>query len=304
MTMKGKLNIFLLKTLLYALPVCIGFEIIFRLGFYPLITNSILFDYKMIQVQKQHREAIRIMAIGSSCGLHDLNSPVMVRNFGPSYYNFSSWGLQLSDMRQLLPQLVDRYRPEYLILCSSPWDFRIPPNETYRNYTSMPPFIRDHFPEFFYFKQFSSIHQLVFRKWESYLPPIDRWGGTPLTVPKERIHRDEWDKYFLFPTMSTPGGYNDLDTLSAWLQDRKIPLVFAEMPVNLAFDNAPEARLLLAEHIRKCRSIVTAHRGIFLNYHDPASFPDSLFFDQTHLQAAGGEIMTNKLAADLKGMIK
>jgi hypothetical protein len=301
--MKSTLNIFLLKTLLYALPICVGFEILFRLGFYPVTTNSILFDQKMIQVQQQHLRHVKILAIGSSCGLHDLSSPVIVRNFDAPYYNFCSWGLQVSDMRRLLPDLVNHYRPEYVILCSSPWDFRIPPNETYRNYTSMPSVLRDHFPEVFYFRPFTSIHQLVFRKWERRLPALDRWGGAPLTISREDIHRDSWDKAFLFPTMSTPGGYNDLDSLCAWLQDRKIALIFAEMPVNLVYDNAPEARQLLAEHLSTCRRIVTSRGGHFLNYHDPAVFPDSLFFDQTHLQAAGGEIMTQRLVTDLKKII-
>lgn len=298
--MKAKLNLFLLKTLLIVLPIGILFEVFFCLGFYPLITNSSLFDYKMIEVQKQHLKAIKIMAAGSSCGLHDLSSTVMVRDFEGSFYNFSSWGLQVSDQRRLLPPLVERYHPEVVLLCSSPWDFRIPPNDTYDNYTSMPPFIRDHFPELFYFRPYSSIHQLLLRKWTGFHPLLDHWGGAPLVVPRERIDKDAWDKSFLFPTLSTPGAYNDLDSLGAWLQDRKIRLIFAEMPINLAFDNAPEAQQLLAEHIEECRRIVTAHGGYFFNYHDPARFPDSLFFDQTHLQAAGGEIMTRELVTDLK----
>jgi len=301
--MKRELTIFLLKCLLFALPIGIGFEALFRLGFYPLISNSLLFDYKMVQVQKEHLREVKWLAIGSSCGLHDLSSKVMVKDLGLSYYNFSSWGLQIADMRVLLPDMVRQYRPEYVLICSSPWDFRIPPNDTYRNYTSMPAFFRTHLPELFYFRPYSSIHRLFYRKWENYRPYIDPWGGAPLTIPKDRVRRDLWDKAFLFPTLSTPGAYQDLDTLSAWLQERKIHLIFAEMPVNLAFDNAPEATLLLEQHMDKCRAIVTTHGGIFLNYHDPAIFADSLFFDQTHLQAAGGERMTTKLVADLKKII-
>ncbi|HXB09767.1 MAG TPA: hypothetical protein VNW04_21735 [Puia sp.] len=302
--MKNKLTVFLLKVLLYALPVVIGFEALFRLGFYPQITNSLLFDYKMIQVQKKHLGKVKVFAIGSSCGLYDLSSSLMARNFDDSFYNFSSWNLQVSDIRLLLPTLVGRYRPEYVLLCSSPSDFRLPPNQTYENYASMPSFIRDHFPEAFYLKPFTSVHQLFYRKWKSYRPPMDPWGGAPQTVPKERIHRELWDEYFLFPTLSTAEAYNDLDTLSAWLREKRIPLIFAEMPINLYYQNAPEARQLLAEHLEKCRAIVTSHGGIFLNYHDPSIFPDSLFFDQTHLQAAGGRLMTTLLLTDLDSIIK
>ena len=42
----------------------------------------------------------------------------------------------------------------------------------------------DHFPEAFYFRTFSSIHQLFYRKLENYRPGIDYWGGSPVTIPK------------------------------------------------------------------------------------------------------------------------
>ena len=299
--MKGKLNIFLGKTLLYAIPVCLLFEALFRFGFYPVVSNSSLFDYKMTEVQKQHLGTVKVLAIGSSCGLYDLNSPLIVKDLSPSYYNFCSWGLQVSDIQLLLPQLVDRYKPKYVILCSSPWDFKGPPNETYGNYTSMPSFFRDHLPELFYFRPFSSIHQLAFRKWQGYHPPVDHWGGSPSSVPRDKA---AWDKYYLFPTTYTPGAYAGLDSLCSWLQDQKIALIFAEMPFNLVYDNAPEARQLLAEHIEKCRAIVTARGGYFFNYHDPETFPDSTFLDQTHLEAASAVIMTQKLTTDLKKIIK
>jgi hypothetical protein len=302
--MKSKLNIFVWKVLLFVLPIVLGFEVLFRLGFYPIITNSMLFDHKMIKASKDHIREVKLLAMGSSCALYDLRSEVMVRNFDLPYYNFSSWGLQIPDMRLLLTDLVGQYRPEYVIICSSPWDFMKPPNDTYRNYTAMPPFVRNHFPEAFYFKSFASIHALIYRKWESYRPAIDRWGGMPMNIPEKDIRRERWDKDFLFPTPYSEDAYKELDTLSAWLQDRKVRLIFAEMPINVVFDNAAEAGRLIAAHIEKCRSIVTAHGGVYLNYHEPAVFADSLFFDQTHLQVAGAEIMTRELAADLKGIIK
>jgi hypothetical protein len=301
---KHNLNAFLLRCLLFALPVLLGFEVLFRLGFYPVVTNSLLFDDKMIRVQKQHIRAVKLLAIGSSSCLYDLSSRLMVQNFHLPYYNFSSWELQISDMRLLLAEMIKEYRPQYVLICSSPRDFRFAPNPMYQNYTDMPPLIRENFPELFYAKPYTSIHQVFFRKLKSYHQPIDAWGGALITMPKKNIHRETWDKYFPFPTAWTAGGYKDLDTLSAWLHDRNIQLIFAEMPLNMVFDNASEANRLLAAFQEKCRSMVTAHGGVYLNYHNPAIFADSLFFDQTHLQAAGAEVMTNQLVADLKKIIK
>jgi len=302
--MKTRLIIFLLKALLFLLPVLLGFEVLFRLGFYPIMTNSILFDHKMIQVGKDGIREVKLMAMGSSCALYDLSSEVMVRHFDLPYYNFSSWGLQVPDMRLLLTALVQQYRPEAVIICSSPWDFMKPPNDSYRNYTSMPSFVRNHLPEAFYFRPFSSIHALFYRKWEGYPASIDHWGGMPKNIPEKEIHRQQWDKNFLFPTPCTEDAYEALDTLGAWLQDQQVRLIFAEAPLNMVFDNAAEAGPLLAAHIERCRSIVTKHGGVYLNYHDPARFPDSLFFDQTHLQAPGAAILTEQLAADLSRIIK
>jgi hypothetical protein len=302
--MKSKLNIFLWKILLFVLPVLLCFEVLFRLGIYPIMTSSGFFDQKMMEVNKDRIREVKLMAMGSSCTLYDLSSAGMVRNFDLPYYNFSSWGLQISDTRLLLTDLVRQYRPEYVIICSSPWDFMTPPNDTYRNYTSMPPLVRDHFPEVFYFRPFSSIHTLFYRKWESYQPVLDHWGGMPMKIPKKDIHRERWIKNFRFPTSYTEDAYKQLDTLSAWLRDQKVQLIFAEVPLNMVFDNAREAGPLLAAHIEKCRSIVTARGGVYLDYDDPARFPDSLFFDQTHLQAPGAAILTSELAADLKAIIK
>lgn len=302
--MRTAITKFLLKCLLYILPIGIGFEALFRLGYHPLVTSSFFFDYKTDQLRQEHPDSLRWIAIGSSCGLFDLNSAVLTNKLDPSFYNFSSYGLQLTDIGLLLPDMVDHYRPQYVILCSSPFDFMTPPNKTYGNYTSMPFLIRDHFPEVYYFRPFNSIHTVLFRKLETHHPPVDHWGGVAMTFPTDRIHKKDWTPLFTFPTAETPAAYKALDTLAAWLHNRRIPLIFAEMPVNLVFDNASQASTLVAQHIGKCRSIVTAHGGILLNYQDPAIFPDSLFFDQTHLQAAGGEILTKKLVADLKKIIK
>jgi hypothetical protein len=301
---KGPLNRFLFRILIFILPLVAGFEILFRMGIYPVITNSVLFDYKMTLLQKKHLRDVRLMAVGSSSGLHALSSSVMVRNFGSSFYNFSSWGMQVSDLRSLIVDMVSQYRPEFVIFCSCPADFRKPPNDTYENYTSMPPFIRNNLPEMFYFKPFASVHRLFYRKWEQPQPHIDEWGGNPETHSKESIHQERWNINFLFPTQATPDAYNALDTLSTWLHDRNIPLIFVEIPVNLGSHKTRENRRLLEQHIEKCQSIVTLRGGIFLNYCDPAVFSDSLFFDQTHLQAAGADLLTTKLAAQLKKIIK
>src|SRR5580700_5094592 len=132
--MKKSINRFLLKILLFVIPVLFFFEILFRLGFAPIITNSTLFDVKMLAVQKHHIKNIKLLAMGSSITLYELNSDSIVQNFNLPYYNFASWGLQIADMNRLLTNLVTTNQPKYVIICSSFPDFISPPNNSYLNY--------------------------------------------------------------------------------------------------------------------------------------------------------------------------
>src|ERR1700761_9368043 len=97
--MKSKMKSFVYKILLFIVPVLAFFEILFRLGCYPIITNSTLFDLKMMAAQKHHLKNVKLMSIGASVALYQLNSKLIVQNLTPSYYNFASWGLQISDTR-------------------------------------------------------------------------------------------------------------------------------------------------------------------------------------------------------------
>jgi len=62
--MKNPKNRFLLKVLLFVLPVLVFFEVLFRLGFAPIVTNSTLFDIKMLTVQKRHAKNIKLLSMG------------------------------------------------------------------------------------------------------------------------------------------------------------------------------------------------------------------------------------------------
>jgi hypothetical protein len=301
--MKNNLTIFLYKTLFFILPVFILFEILFRTGFYPIITNSSLFDYKMFEVQKQHLKKVELLSIGSSIGLYDVNSGVIVQNFKRSYYNFSSWGLTMADMNVMLKSFVKDYRPETVLICSSLGDFMSAPNDSYLNYLNTSSCIRNNFPEYFYCKNYSSIHQIIFRKYNAYRLAFDPWGGASLTIDPKDINRDKWNEHFLFPTDYTQSQYMSLDSLSAFLREQKIRFIFAQAPIKASYANTASARQKIEAHFDRCKSIVEGRGGVYLNYYDTATFTDRLFFDQSHLQAGGGVILTRKMVADLKTIV-
>ena len=298
------MKIFLYKIVLFVVPVLVLFEILFRLGFSPIVTNSMLFDFKMLEARKHHVKNVKLLSVGSSIGLYELNSGVIVKNLKMPYYNFASWGMTIADMRVLLNSLVKEYKPKYVIICSSLGDFMTTPNDSYLNYVSTNSYIRNNFPEFFYFKNYNSIHQLFIRKYEAYHLDFDKWGGASLTIKQKDINRDKWNEHFIFPTAYTQGQYKELDTLGAFLKEQNIGFIFVQAPIKASYTNTPLAEQIVKLHFDKCKSIVGNQGGIYLNYYNTTVFTDSLFFDQSHLQAEGSVILTQEIVADLKTIIK
>ncbi len=302
--MKKPINRFLLKLLLFIMPVLVFFEVLFRLGFAPIVTDSTLFDLKMLAVQKHQVKNIKLLAMGSSITLYELNSDSMVQNFKLPYYNFASWGLQMADMNRLLNSLVKTNQPKYVVICSSFPDFVSPPNNSYLNYINANSFIKDDFPELFYFKNYNSIHQVIRRKFNTYPLSLDNWGGASLSVKLRNVNSEKWNEHDIFPTKYTQANYKALDSLSAFLNEQKIKLIFVQVPIKKSYTNTDRSKQLILAHFDSCKSIVEGKGGIYLNYYNPTIFTDSLFIDQYHLQQAGSTILTSEIVADLKKIIK
>jgi len=299
--MKNPKNRFLLKVLLFVLPVLVFFEVLFRLGFAPIVTNSTLFDIKMLTVQKRHAKNIKLLSMGSSMNLYELDSKIMAQNFNIPYYNFASWNLQIADMKRLLTDLVKTNNPKYVIICSSFPDFISPPSNSYLGYINAGNFIKNDLPELFYFKNYHSIHQIVWRKFHTYPLVIDDWGGASLSA--KNINKDKWDEHDIFPTKYTRENYEALDLITAFLNEQNIKFIFVQVPIKKSYTNTDKSKQIIQSHFDKCKSIVEGNNGIYLNYHNTSIFTDSLFIDQYHLQAAGAVILTKEIVADLKKVI-
>jgi hypothetical protein len=302
--MTKQVNKFIIKTLLFVLPVLILFETMFRLGFGPVVTNSELFDAKMQHIKQQHVGDVKLMSIGSSITLYELKSDLITQAFNMPYYNFASWGIQVSDMRTMLTDYVNEHHPKYVIMCASIGEFRGPPNESYLNYFNTPPFIRNNIPEFFYQKNYNSIHQVIRRKYFEYPINFDQWGGASLTVKPKDTTRNMPDTRDTFPTRYTQANYNALDSIAAFLEAKGIKFIFAQAPVKRSYANTQYYRLCLQAHFDKCKLIVEQHKGIYLNYYNTVIFTDSLFVDRYHLQDAGSRLFTKEVIGDLKRTIR
>jgi hypothetical protein len=299
--MKNPINKFTLKVLLFVLPVLVFFEVLFRLGFAPIVTNSTLFDIKMLAVQKHHIKNIKLLSMGSSMNLYELDSKIMTQNFKIPYYNFASWNLQITDMKRLLTDLVKTNSPKYVIICSSFPDFISPPSDSYLGYINASNFIKNDLPELFYFKNYHSIHQIVWRKFYTYPLVIDDWGGASLIT--KNINKDKWDEHDIFPTKYTRENYEALDSITAFLNEQNIKFIFAQVPIKKSYTNTDKSKQIIQSHFDKCKSIVEGNNGIYLNYYNTSIFTDSLFIDQYHLRSAGAVILTREIVSDLKKVI-
>jgi hypothetical protein len=294
----------LLKLLAMIASVVLLFELLYRLGIYPVLTTSQTFDYKIMAAQRYPIGELKVLAAGSSAALYDISSRVMVEGVGPSYYNFGSWGMQITDMGIVLHALVEKYRPPYVVICSSVRDFMTPATASYAEYAAAPSFFRDHFPEYFYVRNYSPLHTLAFRRFQSRRPHFDPQGGAFVAEMWEGVALDRFADHLDFPTGSSELQYRALDSLCGWLRAQNVKLLFVQSPTRASYTNSPERRQALAAHIGRCRAIVDSGGGHFVNYHDTAIFADSLFVDLTHLSEAGGVLFTKKIVTDLKEIMR
>lgn len=298
--MKSKISLFLCKILLFVIPVLVFFEVLFRLGFYPIITDSTLFDLKTIQIQKHHVKNVKLLAIGSSITLNELKSELIVQNVSASYYNFASWGLQIADIRRLLNSYVNKYHPKYVVICSSVRDFTIAANNSYLNYLNANDLVKYNFPEFFYFNDYHSVHQIIRRKFMQYPLKFDAWGVASLITKPNTKQPPNHD---IFPTQYTPGAYKELDTLSAFLKKQGIKLIFIQAPIKKAYAGTDTLKKRIGLHFDTCKVIVEAQGGTYLNYYNTSIYPDSLFVDNYHLTDAAAIILTKQIINDLKKIV-
>jgi len=303
--MDGELKHFLFKTSLFVVGIFVLFEVFFQMGIYPIITNSQVFDQKVVALQKRHLKSIKLIAIGSSAPLYGLDDSIIVSHMGPSFYNLSSWSMQITDSRDLMLNWQKMYHPKYVLLCSVLSDFRQPTDTSYENYIQTSDVIKNSFPEFYYFKDYHSVSQLLRRRYIDVLAVLDRWGGNPGPLPYGPKEWKNWnEKEDKFPTEYTNGNYKALDSLASFLHHRQVTLIFVQMPMSNSRTNEATFRATLEKHFDRCHKILEQNHGIYINHYDPAVFSDSVFYDKVHLYKKGATLFTNLVVQDLKTIIK
>ena len=300
---------FLWKTALYGILVLAGFEGLYRAGFLPVVTDSTLFDRKMSWLHRHPDVRPKFVVVGASTALYGIRSAQMVRSLPLSYYNISSPLLNVASSLTVVKSMVEEYHPKYVLLGSNVGDFCRNEDSTYHFYSDVNPNIRRYIPEAFYFMDYHSIHQIVYRKLKVTWLDFDPWGQGVKKYDPEMIRRrlaDDPDAFagvVSFDTRFQRIHYAALDSMARWLRRQNITLIFVQCPIR-ASDLADEAiRGKVLGHFQLCDSIVEANGGIFLNHYRAVRDSDTLFFDAVHLWPPGGDIFTDSLVTDLKKII-
>ena len=138
---------FILKATFYVILILGGFELLYRLGVWPCITDSSTYDHKMLWLQQHPSKKAELMAVGSSVPMYGLSSSSIVGELPLSYYNFSSWNLRITDCWITIKPMVREYRPKYVLLGTNLGDFVAGTDSTYFDYIDAASFIRRDLPE-------------------------------------------------------------------------------------------------------------------------------------------------------------
>jgi hypothetical protein len=303
--MARKMKKFLLKTALYVILILAGIEGLYRAGFLAIVTDSTIFDRKMSWLQQRPQIKPKFFVIGSSTALYGIRSPQMARNLPYAYYNFGAPLLNVASSLMIVRSLVRDYQPKYVMIASNVGDFCRRPDSTYLYYADAFHLAKWQLPELFYFLDFHSIHQIVYRKLKVTWLDFDDWGGGlkkyDRSMIKQRIEDDPgaFLGQLTFDAQYQRLHYLALDSMCRWLREQHVKLIFVQCPIRAADLADADTLARVERHIRVCDSIVRANGGIFLNHCNAVAGSDSLFFDAVHLWPPGGDIFTDSLVRDL-----
>jgi len=297
------------KLVLFSIPIILLLISIYgtliEADFYPLVTNSPSLDAKLLDLRSHKFKNIDVLSIGSSMNLNNLNSSEMKLSDNLKYYNFGSWGLQISDTLYFVKYFTNTYKLKCVVVSSSVPDFTERGNISIPSYSELD-LVNNYLP-YFYIK--SNLLSIFYRHrtYKQYKASsndytnlnFDDSGGVALNIPEEKISKDRWNAKLGIPTNNTEFQYNELRELTLYLKKKNIIFVYAQSPIRKALLGSCDSNAIIQAHFNKCKSIVDGNGGHYINLHNPTIFGDSLFVDQYHLSSVGSKIYTKQISAKI-----
>jgi hypothetical protein len=269
------------------------------------MTNSISLDTRLHEMRSIDPEHFDVVGIGSSMTLYHLDGETFVENMDDdiSFYNFSAWGLSISDDDRLLEYILDEYSPKAIVMFSNIVDFTegtsvINMNEV-RTYLDNNPFndlklIIDYgFPNNIETKRLYQDRRFNPTELNEDLR-YDEWGGVRLNVHGDDVLKVRYDS--TYEDSPNEVQYEALSDIASMCVDNGIGFYFVQMPYRRHFINDDATQEKLDEHFRRCCEIVESYNGNYLEITDLDKYSDEYFADSVHMNQEGAIMLTEEFA--------
>jgi hypothetical protein len=238
----------------------------------------------------------KILAIGSSMSLCNINSQLVTEKFQTtSYLNYSSWGLNMFDIYRILKIISEQQTPSTLIISSNMMDFY--DNDKKFEQEVVSKFLTSKFTLRYHLNNLNVNYYLEnlkqsrnYKNNKNYQSlKYDQYGGIEFNSNHFNVHKDRWNDSAISKDRNEKK-YSYLDSISHFCNENKIKLLFFQSPYRKEIAQKINSTLL-QNHIAKVKYILSKRTHDFI---DATQIPweDSLFVDATHFNSNGAEKYT------------
>lgn len=262
----------------------------------PLIhSNSVSLNAKINDIRKNYPKSnLDVLSFGSSMNLNNLNSEVIVNNYGGKYLNISSWGQNMGENYNLMKIFIPYYNPKLIFISGNYMDF-ISSNIDI-NYGSIKSYIynssfNNNINPFN--KKSIDFYRLSYYRKDNYNSlNYDKNGGVNYPKKGFKINNKRWvGSEIRKPELKQ---YKYLDSILKYCNDNEVKLIYIQSPFRSGFISkiSPGERTIIKNHIHKLDSILNNNNAFFINSLK-VDWSDSLFVDISHLHKEGAMQYTN-----------
>ena len=275
----------------------------------PLLTGNIGFDVKIEKVKSLEIQQLDVLAIGSSICLNNLHSGTIMKHLGQdySYYNFAAAGLTVDYMLMALKVFLPKYKPKVILIVSSPTDFEETKMELcsekdlnlYMLGFAKPYFYLKNLDFFNLYRRHRNKQKDINNCEKDHLGSLcfDQGGGISCVIPEENQLKHRWDDEIFTPVVDDQ--YQALDELCKLVKSYRAKLLFVQPPMRYQNCQSQFCKDGLRNHFDRSSKIIISAGHQFLNLFEDNPYPDSLFFDELHLNFEGPARFTEQMVEEI-----
>ncbi|MDW3649653.1 MAG: hypothetical protein R8P61_21465 [Bacteroidia bacterium] len=278
-------------------------------SYQPILTNSLSFDTKLHHILDNDIQKVDVMVHGSSIALNNFHSETFSSYLSDelSFYNFSSWNLNMENNYLILDVFTERFEPKTVILPSCYEDFQQAVVQLCSK-SDLNLFLDDYAKPFFYLKHLDLFNILRRKKnvdefrresvkntQKQYF--LDENGGVSLTVSKQNLNLKRWNKELIAKIDTNQ--YTYLEKICETMQERNIKLVYVQTPMKKDNCKTKECQDFQKAHQKLVKDIVEKYGHTYEDFYTDNPYPDSMFCDEIHLNLDGPSYFTKQLVSKL-----